>query len=452
MWRCHQKYGPVVRYGPNHVMFQSSSAAKDIYPIGRNFSKDPILDSAGKEFHNTFTFVDKKDHAQRRRLVGAAFTAGAIQAFAPKIQHYTGLFLEAIRPTPNASGWGAPINVGDWCSYLALDLALFLTFGIDFGAIEGSEYRHVVHDVTTANMKSIVLLHMPYLALGRLDKLLIPGPTAAGRRNINTIRKAIKKREGAITSGQDIYALMTSEKARQGSNIGRKQIEAECILMSSAGLDSTASAMSATIFYLTRYPHAYAKLAGEVRSMFPSVEHISLEGIRQCRYLHACIIESCRISPPAGSAQWRVAGKGGAVVDGVEVPEGYGCGVAMYATLHNEEYYPRPYEFIPERWLVDGGTLMSSASQVAAAEQAFVPFGTGSRACIGRPLAEMEIMMCVASLICKYDFQAAAGPAGKVGAGSPFAVQGRTNPLEFQVIDRMTPHREGPMIQLRERV
>ncbi len=79
--------------------------------------------------------------------------------------------------------------------------------------------------------------------------------------------------------------------------------------------------------------------------------------LASCRFLHACIDEALRMSPPVGSALFReVVAPGGAVIDGHPVPQGADVGVGIYAIHHSPECYgPDPFVYRPDRWLVDDG-------------------------------------------------------------------------------------------------
>jgi cytochrome P450 len=200
-------------------------------------------------------------------------------------------------------------------------------------------------------------------------------------------------------------------------------------------------------FYLTRNPKTYAKVCKEVRSAFNSADEIELgPTLTSCTYLRACIDETMRISPSVGSALWREVERPGAEIDSVYVPGGCDVGTGIYSIHHNPDYYPDPFNFKPERWLVaeDGVT----ADDLALAQSAFNPFSLGPRGCIGRGLALAEMQLLMATILFRFDFK----KQGNEGEGKIGAELGRDKPWEYQLRDHVTSAKEGPIIQFRERV
>lgn len=63
---------------------------------------------------------------------------------------------------------------------------------------------------------------------------------------------------------------------------------------------------------------------------------------------------------------------------------------------HNPEYWEKPDEFRPERFLEEDGKLKRHAS--------FMPFGVGHRRCVGELMARNELMMIIALLINKFEW------------------------------------------------
>lgn len=66
--------------------------------------------------------------------------------------------------------------------------------------------------------------------------------------------------------------------------------------------------------------------------------------------------------------------------------------------LHREPgLFPNSDEFLPERW------LEGTDAEIKARSSRLIPFGYGSRICLGKPLAIMELKMLVAALYLRYE-------------------------------------------------
>lgn len=208
--------------------------------------------------------------------------------------------------------------------------------------------------------------------------------------------------------------------------------------------------MAATLFYLVRHPEALAKVTAEVRSKFADVEEIHQGAqLTSCTYLRACIDEAMRLSPSVGGLLPREVLHGGMTIDGEHIPAGIVVGTPHYAIHHNPAYYPDPFAYRPERWIVDEKRGVTEA-QVALAQSAFCPFSIGPRGCIGKGLAYVEMTITLARVLFLYDLRRAQGVADP-GEGKAGAEWGRHRVGEFQLVDTFTSLKDGPMVEFRRR-
>lgn len=223
----------------------------------------------------------------------------------------------------------------------------------------------------------------------------------------------------------------------------------EAQLLVVAGSDTTTTTLAATIFYLTRNPRVYARLAQEIRTNFQTVDEIcSGTKLGACRYLRACLDEAMRMSPAVPSDMTREVLSGGMEVDGTFVPEGTQIGTGIYSFHHNDSIFPDPFVYRPERWIVDEKSGVSAAD-VARAESAFSPFSLGNKACVGKNLAYLELSITVGRLLYLLDVKVPEGDT--LGQGAPDLMWGRRNKNEFQVTDAFVACKQGPMAQFKRR-
>jgi cytochrome P450 len=102
--------------------------------------------------------------------------------------------------------------------------------------------------------------------------------------------------------------------------------------------------------------------------------------------------------PPVPSALPRVVSAGGATVCGEWLPEGTTIGVHHLATYRNEEFFRKPHEFHPERWL---GDPEFKDDKLDAME----PFSVGPRNCVGKNLAWHEMRLLLGTVMLYFDME-----------------------------------------------
>jgi cytochrome P450 len=160
-----------------------------------------------------------------------------------------------------------------------------------------------------------------------------------------------------------------------------------------------------------------------------------------------------RLSPPIGGLLPREVLRGGLTVDGEYLPEGVEVGVPHYAIHHNEMYYPEPFLFKPERWIVTESTspkLGGTEASVAITRSAFCAFGVGRTSCVGKLLAYQEMSILLARIIWLYDLRLQTGSIA--GEGHPSLGKHRAQVNEFQTWEGFFSTHDGPMVELGPRL
>lgn len=132
-------------------------------------------------------------------------------------------------------------------------------------------------------------------------------------------------------------------------------------------------------------------------------------------------------------------------MDGHVVPPKTHVGVNIYAMHHDEDYFPEPYTYKPERW------LDADADTRRRMNEAFLPFSVGARSCSGKPFAYFEASLIVAKMLWYFDFEKTAGEAGEMGGGTAGAPYGRHREKEFQLYDIFSSMQEGPSLTFHTR-
>jgi cytochrome P450 len=156
------------------------------------------------------------------------------------------------------------------------------------------------------------------------------------------------------------------------------------------------------------------------------------------------------MAPPAPGGFPREVCKGGTTIDGNVIPAGVNVGVPCWTIHHNPEYFPKPFTYRPERWIVndreEGKALGVSKAEVQKAQKAFCAFSLGPRGCLGKNMAYMEMMLAMARVLFLFDIKS----AGTLGEGTPGPNEWDRKDV-WQMRESFTARKDGPMVKFVER-
>uniref|UniRef100_A0A182M3X7 Cytochrome P450 n=1 Tax=Anopheles culicifacies TaxID=139723 RepID=A0A182M3X7_9DIPT len=156
------------------------------------------------------------------------------------------------------------------------------------------------------------------------------------------------------------------------------------------------------LYCLAKHPDKQARLREELRTIMPSKDTpLTASMMSNLPYLRACIKEGIRLFPPT-AGNFRATGRD-MVLQGYRIPKDTDIAMGSLVLMRDENYFVRSKEFLPERWLNDRDADIPSAKDVNPF--IFLPFGFGSRSCIGKRLAMMEMEVVLARLVRQFHFR-----------------------------------------------
>lgn len=431
---------------------------------------------------NVFDTLDMSIHSRKRRAIGEILSERSMRTFEPTMNDQIDVFL---RELLHSSQKGQVINMTPRCERLAIDNICHLAFGYPVDSQTSAKNRLVVEAMTLIMARVSLCMNWPAVAaivnfiVFTLGKKQVDA-FGANMHNMISSRTAMEKKAKhdlfsttfSIPRGATTGSLEGLDEKEVWSEAGffiiagmaEPLIEHSCVynrdLTTSIGGVTSSATLAGLFFYLSHYPEVYSKLAAEIRSTFTSGREIRGGAkLKNCAYLRAVIDETLRISPSSLGTFWReldpaqdpTPGKP-FIVDGHVIPPGTAVGVSPYSILHNPEYFPDPFTFMPERWLGDcpesGGAedTENRPSEATLMRRAFLPFGAGDRGCAGKAVAYLETSLMLARTIWYFDFAKASGQDGEVGQGGEGQGLGRERKNEFQLYDCITAETKGPNI------
>jgi hypothetical protein len=367
----------------------------------------------------------------------------------------------------HTNGWSSPINFADWATWYGFDFISDLSFGMSFNMLEDNETRYIPGVLKNASQFLYYIGYLPFIDLIRpfvgstvqdyiggqsakdsLKYTLLANKRLADRIDAEERLKTTRSKDPTIRKDVFHY-LLNSGTSEGGRTFSKEELQADSALLIAAGSDGVGLTLAATMFYLLQHPHMLEKLVNEVRSAFSTPADISNPTLGSLPYLTACVAETLRLNPPKASTLPREVLKGGLDIDGHHFPQGTTVGVPAYVLQHDPQIFPEPFEYRPERWIIDEKTGIT-AERVALAKSAYLPFLIGPMNCIGKSMAYTATNLALAHVLWNYDVRQS-GPV-VTGGGSPDLEEGRKRPEEYQMVDWILGFRDGPLVEFRERL
>lgn len=381
---CSRDYGPISTFRilgrPAFFIDDADAIAEVFVTKGRSFKKGRGLERIKILLGDGLLTSEEPLHLKRRRIVQPAFHRDRIDGYARTMIDST---------TRAIARW----NDGETRDVLH-DMGL-LTLEIASKALFGSDVSDDAADISAALTDLIELFPSLMSPLGPL-RAQLPLPStkrfeAARRKLHHAVDSIIDQHTAQSLEGRtDVLALMMNSRLDDGTAMDRVALRDESLTFLLAGHETTANALSWTLYLLAKHPEIAQRVRDELAAV--DVHQLDASALERLPFLTACFKESMRLFPPA----WIIGRR--AIEDvrilDVEIPKGTIVIASPYVTHRNARYYAEPERFDPGRWL--------RASDLP--RFAYFPFGGGNRVCIGEPFAWLEGIIVLAVLLARFEF------------------------------------------------
>jgi cytochrome P450 len=223
------------------------------------------------------------------------------------------------------------------------------------------------------------------------ERIPLPGAAkanAAIRVLEEVVRRVVAERRATGERPDDLLSmLLDARDAATGEGMSDRQLRDEVLTTLFGGYEATADALAWTWHLLARHPQVDARFRAEVDSTVAGDVPAAEELVR-LDYTRRLIMESMRVYPPF----WWILRSAlrDDVVGGQHIPAGATVLVVSYATHRHPDFWKDPERFDPDRFLPE--------RMAGRHRHAYIPFGTGQRACVGRHLAMLETPLVLSML------------------------------------------------------
>ncbi|MGZ3452898.1 MAG: cytochrome P450 [Polyangiales bacterium] len=312
------------------------------------------------------------------------------QAFVPKRIHGYGAAM--VRVTDAGLGpWadGQEINVHQEMSRLTMEVVSDVLFGASISAHDVSEVREAMEIINEfyANSPEAIVKLPAWVPTPRNLRM-----TRAVEQIDRLIYRIIAKRRATSAERRDdLLGVLLAAQDDDGAGMSDQQLRDEAITLFLAGHETTALALSHTLYLLSKHPEVERKVQAELTSVLAG-RLPTADDVRSLFYLDRVLKESMRLYPPA----WTT---GREALDDIEIrgttiPKGAQLLMSQWIVHRDARFFPNPEGFDPDRWEPERAQSLP--------KYAYFPFGGGPRVCIGNHFAVMEATLMLAIILQRF--------------------------------------------------
>ena len=323
----------------------------------------------------SFFSLEGDAHRRQRKLLVPPFHGKRMRSYETIIEE------EVLR---EASSWPLDVEFAtlEPMMRITLNAILRAVFGADGAELES--LRTLLPPMVT-NASRMVVMPLPEWRLGSWTPW---AKHAAYRREFDeTVNRLIAKAKADpnLADRDDVLAIMLQSRYDDGSAMSDRDVADQLLTMLAAGHETTATTLAWAFERLRRHPAILRRL----------VEEADAGG---SDYLQATVLELQRHRPVIDLTMRHVAADSMPLGEWV-IPKGYNVIVGISLVHNNEDVFPNAATFNPDRFV-----------GVSPDTYSWVPFGGGTRRCIGAAFANMEMNVALRTVLREFDIAPTSEP------------------------------------------
>ena len=369
---CRRRYGDVVwlstAFDAGFVMVFDPDVLREVFraPPDRlrageaNAPLGPLLGE------RSVLLLDGAEHLRQRRLLLPPFHGKRLQA-------YEGIMHEAADAEIDRWPRDEPFALLPSMQALTLEVIMRAIFGVEEGARQEELKRRIRDAIGPLRTRRVAMLALA-LSGGRLGDRGAMVMFQQRRRALDeAIYAEMARRRGAADLDQrdDVMSMLLQARDEDGGAMTDEEVRDELVTLLVAGHETTATGLAWTFDLLLHTPRVLAR---------------AREGDPE--YLDAVVKEALRVRPVVPGVG-RVVRGGPFELAGYVLPPGVEINPSIRVIHRRADRYPSPREFRPERFL----------GPDAPDTYTWVPFGGGTRRCLGASFAQQEMRVVVARVL-----------------------------------------------------
>jgi cytochrome P450 len=380
---AYEEFGPIfsLRLLHSRVVFMLGPEANHFVTVGhpesfhwRESSFGDLIPLLG----DGLLTVDEDYHDRARAIMMPAFhreqIVAATEAMATEAD-------QAIAALPV----GKVVDVYEWMRNLAMRIAMRALLGLDpdeagKGAAAAEHFERA----------------LGYYGID-FQLRLLRGPGSPWRKLVSS-RKVLdeivfgeiaRRRAHPDPGRTDILSLLVGAQGAGGEEFTDTEIRDQVMTLMFAGHDTSTSTLTFMLHELARHPEVTRRLHAEQKEVLGGESPTAQQLEKEMPYLDMVLDEVLRLYPPAWIGPRRAVRE--FQFGGYTVPKDAYVNYCSWASHRLPEVFPQPDAFIPERF--------TRERKAALPRGAYVPFGGGSRICIGKRFGQTEVKLVATKLL-----------------------------------------------------
>nr|UVK78545.1 cytochrome P450 [Anoplophora glabripennis] len=346
-------------------------------------------------FANTLFLLKNPEWKLMRSKVTPAFTSGKLRGMFPIIKnigHEMNMYLNKNRGLLEAKDLGTKY---------AAEVIARTAFGINARCFdeEKSSFYEIVSLFFDFNWKTAASQTAFFFMHGVASLLRLEFVDINAVKYLKEVfSRTIEQREKSNGKGNDLIDIIVELK-KDKEFCNRMKFEGEKIVSQpmqffAAGVETTSSAISFTLYELCIHPEIQNKLREEIRNYLTENKEITYENLTQLKYMEMCILETLRRYPALPFLD-RLCNKD-FTIPGTDIliEKGTLVYIPLLGLHFDEKYFPEPDKYNPERF-ADKSTLNKNGLY-------YLPFGEGPRICLGERFAMMNVKIALINILSQF--------------------------------------------------
>jgi cytochrome P450 len=322
--------------------------------------------------------IDDDYHDRARAIMLPAFHREQIAAAVDAMALEAEAALATLRP-------GEVVDVYDWMRNLAMRIAMRALFGLDpdeagKGAAAAEHFERA----------------LGYYGID-FGLRLLRGPGSPWRKLTSSrsvldqivFGEVARRRAEPDPNRKDVLSLLVAARGEGGEAFNDREVRDQVMTLAFAGHDTSTSTLTFMMHELARHPEVVERLCEEQERVLGGATPTAEQLEREMPYLDMVLDEVLRLYPPAWIGPRRAVRE--FEFGGCTVPRGAYVNYCSWASHRIPEVFPDPEAFIPERF--------TRERKAALPRGAYVPFGGGSRICIGKRFGQTEVKLVAMMLL-----------------------------------------------------